>query len=193
MKKYFLKKLIISEKEEHLFQQRNNCWICKKLIDHDNEKVRDHCHATGKFRGAVHWNCNINFQLNKKVPVIFHDIKGYDSHLIFCELNKYDAKIDLIPNGIEKYMVFFWGKNLFFIDSMQFMKSSLHKLVENFSDKDFKYLVKEFGSKNLGLLKQKGAYPYEHMNSFERFKEKELLNKECFFSSTKKGKIGDDD
>ena len=59
-----------------------------------------------------------------------------------------------------------------FIDSIQFMNSSLDKLVKNLSDKDFKYLIEEFGSKNLELLKQKGIYPYEYMNSFERFHKK---------------------
>ena len=78
-------------------------------------------------------------------------------------------KIIVIPNGLETYMAFLLGKNLVFIDSMQFMNSSLHKLVKNFSDGDFKYLVKEFGSENLEILKQKAAYPYEYMNSFERF------------------------
>ena len=63
---------------------------------------------------------------------------------------------------------------------MQFMNSGLDKLVKNLSDKDFKYLVKEFGSKNLELLKQKGAYPYEYMNSFERFNEKKLPAKNIF-------------
>ena len=62
-------------------------------------------------------------------------------------------------------MAFFFNENLVFIDSMQLMNSSLKKLVENLSDKDFKYLVEEFGSKNLEILKQKGAYPYEYMNS----------------------------
>ena len=69
---------------------------------------------------------------------------------------------------------------------------SLDKLVKNFSDKDFKYLIEEFGSKNLKLLKQKGAYPYEYMNSFERFNEEKLPAKKYFYSSTKHGKIGDD-
>ena len=49
--------------EEYLFQQSNSCWICKKIIDNDDEKVRDHCHVTGTFRGSAHWDCNINFQL----------------------------------------------------------------------------------------------------------------------------------
>ena len=74
-------------------------------------------------------------------------------------------------------MAFFLNKTLVFIDSMQFMNSSIYKLVKNLSDEDFKYLVEEFGSKNLELLKQKGAYPYEYMNSFERFNEKNYLLK----------------
>ena len=149
MKKHFDKNLIMCEEVEHLFQQSNNCWICKKLIDNKDEKVRDHCHITGKFRGSAHWDCNINFQLTKKIPVIFHNLKGYDSHLIFSELHKFNLKVDVIPNGLEKYMAFFLGRDLVFIDSMQFMNSSLDKLVKNLSDEDFKYLVAEFGSENL--------------------------------------------
>ena len=104
MNKLFKKNLIMIEEEEHLFQQRKSCWICKKLIDNDEEKVRDYCHVTGKFRGAAYRSCSIKFQLTKKVPVIFHNLKGYDSHLIFNELDKFDVKINVIPNGLEKYM-----------------------------------------------------------------------------------------
>ena len=129
MEEYFNKNLIITEEEEDLFQKSNNCWICKKFINNDEEKVRDHCHVTGKFRGAAHKICNVNFQLTKKVPAIFHNLRGYDSHLIFNELDKFDAK----------------SKVIVFIGSMQFMNSSLDKLVKNVSDKDFKYLIEEFG------------------------------------------------
>ena len=105
IKKHFSKNLIKNEEEEeHLFQQSNSCWICEKLIENDEEKVRDHCHVTGKFRGAAHWSCNINLQLTKNVPVIFHKLRGYDSQLIFCELDKFDEKISVMPNGLEKYM-----------------------------------------------------------------------------------------
>ena len=100
MNKQFNKHLIMNTKEEHLFQQCNSCWICKKLIDNDEEKVSDHCHVTGKFRGAAHWNCNINFQLTKNVPPIFHNWRGYDSHLIFNEPDKFDVKISVIPNKL---------------------------------------------------------------------------------------------
>ena len=72
--------------------------------------------------------------------------------------HKFDGKTD-IPNGLEKYMIFILNKN--FIDSMQFMNSSLEKLVKNLSDNYFKYLTEEFGSKNLDLFKQKSAYPYD--------------------------------
>ena len=97
----------MSEEEEQLFQKSNSCHICKKLINNDDKKVRDHCHVTGKFRGAVHRSCNVNFQLTKKVPVIFHNLRGYDSHLILCKLDKFHIKINVIPNGFEKYMAFF--------------------------------------------------------------------------------------
>ena len=187
MKKNFNKILIMNEEEKYLFQQSNSCSICEKLIDNDDEKVRDHCHVTRKFRGAAHRSCNINFQLTKKIPVIFHNLRGYDSHLVFSVLHKFDARISVIPNGIEKYMAFFVGKNLVFIDSMQFMNSSLDKLVKNLSDEDFKYLV-EFGSEYLDILKQKGAYHFEYMNNFERFNEEKLPPKKYFFSSTKKRK-----
>ena len=134
---------------------------------------------TGKFKGAAHYNCNIHLQLTKKVPVIFHNLRGYNSHLIFCELDNFDVKISVIPNELEKYMTFFLDKNLVFIDSVQFMNPSLDKLVKNLSDEDFKYLVEECGSENLGLLKQKDAYHYEYMNSFEGFNEKNCPLEKC--------------
>ena len=119
-------------------------------------------------------------------------MRGYDSHLIFSELDKFDVRIYVIPNGLERYMAFFSKKNFVFIDSMRFMNSSRDKLVKNLSDEEFKYLVEEFGSKNLELLKQKGDYPYEYMNSFERFNEEKLPARKYFYSSTKDGKISGD-
>ena len=181
----------MSEEEEEQFQLSNVCWICEKLIDDNDEKVRHNCHMTGKFRGAAHWSCNVNLQLTKNVPVIFHNLRGYDNHLIFHELNKFDVKIHAIPNGLEKCMAIFLNKNLVFIYSMQSTNSSLEKLRKNLTDDDFKYLTEELGSKNLEFLKQKGAYPYEYMDSFKRFDEKKMPDKECFYRSTKEGTIGD--
>ena len=98
----------------------------------------------------------------------------------------------MLPNGLEKYMTVFLKKNLVFIANMEFMNFNLDKLVKNLSDEDFKYLVEEFGSKNLKLLKQKDAYLYEYMNSFERFNEEKLPARKNFYSSIKGGKIADD-
>ena len=79
--------------------------------------------------GAAHSSCNINLQLTKKVPLMFQNLRGYDSHLNFCELKNFDVKIDA-----KKYMAIFLSENLIFIDSMQLMKSNLEKLVKNLSD-----------------------------------------------------------
>ena len=123
---------------------------------------------------------------------MFHNLRGYDSHLIFNELGKFDVKVSVIPNGLVNTWFFFFNKSLVFIDSMQFMISSIDRLVKKLSDEDFKYLVEEFGSENLGLLKQKGDYPYEHMDSFERFNEEKLPARKYFYSSIKDRKIDDD-
>ena len=117
--------------------------------------MRHHCHITGKCKAAAHWSCNINLKLTKKISVIFHNLGGYDSLLIIKEINTFDVKVSVIPSGLEKYMAFTINANLVFIDSMQFMKSSLDSLVKNLSDNDFKYLSEEFSGAFLKLVRQK--------------------------------------
>ena len=95
--------------------------------------------------------------MSKKVPVIFHNLRDYDSHLIIKEIGKFDVKVSVIPNGLEKYMASTINKNVVFIDSMQFMNSSLDSLVKNLSDNDFKYLPEEFSGELLELVKEKGV------------------------------------
>ena len=185
MKKQFNKNLVLSVKANELFERSNICWICSKLIDGDN-KVRDHYHITGKYRGASHWSCNINLIISKKVAVIFHNLKGYDSHLIFKELSKYDCKI----SGLEKY-ISFSVNDLVFIDSMLFMNSSLDILVKNLSDSDFKYLSEIYSGKKLELVKMKCVYPYEYFKSFKKFKESKLPDVDVCFSLLKDCGIND--
>ena len=117
--------------------------------------------------------------------MIFHNLKGYDSHLIFKKLSKFNVKISVIPSGLEKYMVFTINKNLVFIDSMQFINSSFDSLVKNLMSEDFKYLPEEFSGEYLKLVKEKGIYPYEYMNSFKKFSGDKLSKKSKFFSSLK--------
>ena len=121
----------MSAEDEERFQSSNKCWICNKLFDVQDNKVRDHDRVTGKYRGSAHWSCNINLKLTKKVPLTFHNLKGYDSHLIMQEIDKFHIKVSVIPNGLEKYMAFIINKSLAFIDSMQCVTFRLDALSKN--------------------------------------------------------------
>ena len=145
----------MSVDEEERPQLANSCWICNKLLDVADEKVRDHCHLTGKYRGSAHFSCNACFKLRKKVPVILNNLRSYDSHLIIKEMNTFDAKVIVIPSGLEKFMAFTIKKNLVFINSMQFMNSRLDWLVRNLSNNDFRYLSEEFSGKFLESVNKK--------------------------------------
>ena len=113
-------------------QTSNNstvCHVCEKPLNDDS--VRDHCHITGQFRGAAHNKCNLKLRLDKKrftVPVVFHNLRGYDSHLLMQAISKVGGEITCIPNNTEKYISFSLGQ-LRFIDSAQFLLASLDKLV----------------------------------------------------------------
>ena len=187
-----------------------DCNICKEKSDAMSEKVRDHCHITGKYRGAAHDICNLNFQITNKIPVIFHNLRGYDSHFIIQEIgeiikkHKYEVtgkdgkekvkemNINVIPNNMEKYLAIMLGNHLKFIDSFQFMSSSLDKLVSNLPKESFKYTSKRFIGKKLDLMTRKGVYPYDYMDSFNKFNE-QLPAKEDFFSILNNEHITDED
>ena len=129
MKKHFNKNLVMTAEQNEEFERSNICWICGKLIEIGDNKVRDHCHISGKYRGPSHWSCNINLKISKKLVVIFRNLKGYESYLIFKELSKLDCRFSVIPNGLEKYMSFTLNRNIVFINSMLFMNSSLDNWV----------------------------------------------------------------
>ena len=106
------------------------------------------------------------------------------------ELGKFNLKINVTANGLEKYMSFIVSNKLSFIDSFQFLSSSLDILVKSLTKEDFKYLSQEFNNNVLDLVKQKRFYPYEYMHDFEKFKEK-LTCKEKFYNSLIDRKISD--
>ena len=95
--------------------------------------------------------------------MVFHNIKNYDLHLIMQQLGKFNLKLNVIPNGLERYMSFSINNKLCFIDSFQFLSSSLDSLVKNLGKDDFKYLNQD---NVLDLVKQKGFCPYERMSNF---------------------------
>ena len=106
MKKYFNKERVMTKEDDEDFKNCAKFWICDNNYIDTDAKVRDHCHVTGKYRGSAHRDRNINLKLNHKIPIVFHNRKNYDSHLIMQELRKFNLKISVIPNGLEKYMSF---------------------------------------------------------------------------------------
>ena len=197
--KKFNKPLVMTDENEIDFQKAKKCHICDKQYNGDELIVRDHCHITGKFRGSAHQDCNLKLRINPKtikIPVIFHNLRGYDSHFIMQQIGQIAKKyirtnkkgqqkemnINAIPNNMGKYMAFMFGNHLVFLDSFQFMSSSLDNLVKNLPDEAFKLTKQEFQNEQLNLMKQKGIYPYDYMDSFEKFNETELPTKQHFYS-----------
>ena len=178
MKKHFNKELVMTKKDNEDFENSTKCSIYENncIVD---IKARDYCHITGKYRGSAHRDCNINVKLSHKIPVVFHNLKNYDLHLIMQQPGKFNLKINVIPNGFEKYMSFSINSKLSFIDSFQFLSSSLDNLIKTLNKDDFKHLSQKFDNNVLDLVKQKGFYLYEYMSDFEMFKEK-LLSRERF-------------
>ena len=173
-------------------------------------RVRDHCHITGKYKGSSHQHCNLKLRLNPeeiKIPVIFHNLRGYDSHFIMQQIGEIAKKhtyknkrgedkqmnINVIPNNMERYMAFILGNHLTFLDSFQFMSSSLDKLVSNLPRESLKYTSNEFKDEKLNLMVRKGIYPYDYMDSFDRFNEQTLPTKEDFYSILNDQHISDED
>ena len=259
MKTFFNKPLKMTKDDEEEFKKAKECHICDKKYTEKDIQVRDHCHITGKYRGSAHQDCNLKLRVNPeeiKIPVIFHNLRGYDSHFIMQEIGAIVKKhayknkkgeekqmnINAIPNNMEKYMAFMLGNHLTFIDSFQFMSSSLGNLVKNITkcgkcdtcnpDKcikrsinskgriiqhktsfpcgecrncknsdeacitpnydNLKYTSKKFKNQKLDLMAQKGVYPYDYMDSFDKFNEK-LPTKEDFFSNMNNEHITDKD
>ena len=199
--------MIFGPDELNQFNNTTKCWICNEEFDdtadekgyRKNEKVKDHCHYTGRFRGAAHNSCNLKYKKPKFIPVVFHNLSGYDSHLFIKNLGYTDGNIDCIPNNKEKYISFTKntvtgsytnkeGKTkpikhkIRFIDSLKFMSTSLDSLVNNLPDDAFNNLERYYTDDKLSLVKRKGVYPYEYMGSLERLDETKLPPKEAFYS-----------
>ena len=109
------------------------------------------------------------------------------------EIGEFSLDISVIPTNSEKYLSFTWGKNLVFIDSFQFMASSLEKLSSNLPQNKYTHLENELGNTNTHLLKQKGVYCYEYTDNWDKFKETKLPKKEKFYSSLNNTNITDED
>ena len=191
IKENFQKPLIMFKKDEEDFQKSKKCWICQKRYKANENPVRDHCHITRKYRGSAHNTCNLRLQISPekiKIPVIFHNLKGYDGHLIIegmgdiIKEKEEPLNIDVIASNTEKYITFTIGKHLKFIDSYQFMASPLANLAKNLPDEKYIYTSEAFEGERLDLMKAKGVYPYDYMDSEEKFSQTQLPKRDDFYS-----------
>jgi hypothetical protein len=190
--------MIITAKQEQEFQNATYCHICEKPIKNGDVKVRDHDHINGLYRGCAHQDCNINLNhKNFKIPVYFHNLKGVDGHLIIQGLKKMNFEnIQIIAQNFEKYMTFSFGE-FRFLDSFAFMSSSLDTLSSNLlkdGRENFKHtLNSDLNESQKKLILSKGVYPYEYMDSYERFNETELPPIEKFYSTLSESHISQED
>ena len=188
----------ITPEEQEQFKQASNCWICGKFLNID-DRVRDHCHFTGRYRGAAHNRCNLKYSKPNNISVFFHNLSGYDSHLFIKKLNNTMGNIDCIPNNEENYISFsktiitgeYKNKRgeiknkyfkIVFKDSMKFLKLSVAALVNNLPEDGFNNLEKYFTTEQIKLLKQKGFYPYEYMDNIEKLKDLTPPPQQAFYS-----------
>ena len=193
------KKMVFTREDEKQFNMASDCWICGEELG--NDRVRDHCHYTGCYRGAAHNSCNLKYRKPESVPVFFHNLTGYDSHLFIKKLGSSNKKetIECIPNNEEKYITFtktiitgqYTNKKgeeknktfkIVFKDSLKFMSSSLGALVNNLPKNGFKNISKYYTPEEVELIKQKGFYPYEFMDTEEKFNDTKLPPREVFYS-----------
>ena len=192
------KEMIFTPEEEEQFNQASNCWICGKLLNLQ-DRVRDHCHFTGRYRGAAHNRCNLKYRKPDNISVFFHNLRGYDSHLFIKKLNITEGYIECIPDNEENYISFSKtiktgeyinkkgetkDKNfkIIFKDSLKFMASSLDALVNNLPEDAFKNLGKYFTPEKVKLLKQKGFFPYDYMDNIEKLKDPKPPPQKAFYS-----------
>ena len=166
------KDIVMTENDEEDYRSNNICRFCEKEIVSD--KVRDHCHLTGKYRGPAHNTCEINVEQKDSnfIPFALHNFSNYDCHMFLkrvVDLKNDKVKFKVIPKTNEEKISVTYGCIRFF-DSYRFLSESLDNLVKNVDVDDFKFLKKEFPDK-WQYLNKKLAYQYQYFNSIDDFKK----------------------
>ena len=183
------------QKDKRKAKEKTNCYLCKKPLLQKNyrDAVKDHCHLTGKYRGAAHNQCNLKLRINPKtdqIPVVFHNLRGYDSHHLMQAMANLQKEVKCVANNMEKYITISVD-GLRFIDSLNFLQGSLDSLVKATPKEALK--ITSTISNGSDLLYKKGIYPYEYMDSWERFSETSLPKKEDFYSKLNDEHITEDE
>ncbi|XP_030751512.1 uncharacterized protein LOC115879024 [Sitophilus oryzae] len=190
---------MLTPEQTRAFLNSKLCHICESPFNTDDKKVRDHCHLTGRYRGAAHEKCNLNFQDKHIVPVLFHNFSSYDGHLLIKALAEVEGSIDVLPVNKEKYIsVTKHVPGNFvqfrFLDSFRFMASSLDTLASNLSE--YPILKSEFphlNEEHFNLLTRKGIFPYDFMDDWNKLNETQLPPKPAFYNKLNDSYINDKD
>ena len=184
-----------AEKDKRKAKAQTNCYLCKKPLLQKNyrDAVKEHCHITGRYRGAAHNACNQKLRIKPKtdqIPVVFHNLKGYDAHHLMQAMANLQKEVKCVANNMEKYITFSVD-GLRFIDSLNFLQGSLDSLVKATPKEALK--MTSTISNGSDLLYKKGIYPYEYMDSWDKFKETKLPPKESFYSKLNDEHITEDE
>jgi hypothetical protein len=187
----------ISSIIDDLFHRATHYHLCGLKFEKKHDKVRNHDHITGEFFGAAHRNCNLQFKQVEFIPVILHNLRGFDAHLIMQRLGKFKKKrINVIANTNERHVSFTISK-LRFIDSFQFLTTSLDILVKNLKSsgvQHFHQFNESFPSDSCKrLLLKKGIYPYSFITDSSKFLVNELPPKDEFYNTIRKCYISDEE
>ena len=193
------------------YARATKCHICFKPFSEKKRKVRDHCHYSGLYRGAAHSSRNLQYKILSYIPVVFYNLAGYDAHLFIRELAKYTTGMGVIAKNMEYYISFSikvevdkyidkGGKEhikemeLRFIDSIKFMSSSLDSLVNNLARGGHEFWgFENYNCRQRKLLIRKGIYPYQYMDSWDKFEETSLPRIEKFYSNLNMSGVSDED
>ncbi|KAK4874041.1 hypothetical protein RN001_013401 [Aquatica leii] len=188
------------------------CFICKKEFGNPgNPKVKDHSHLTGRYRGAAHSTCNLNYKIPNFIPIFFHNLSGYDAHLFIKQLALEKEEVDIIPQSKEKYITF--SKRLLvdrtpkengkmedvylrvrFLDSYRFLASSLDALAQTLADEQCTSLRKFYSDdQKFNLARVKGIFPYSYVDNYTKLSERCLPKKEDFYDTLREQHISKED
>ena len=154
------KEMLFTNVNKQEFDNASECHICNEAFTDGEKKVRDHCHIMGTFRGTTHNRCNLNYKINAhrwKLPYFFHNLRGYDGHILINALNQTHRNIRIIPNNMEKYVAFSVDQ-LQFLDSFQFTMQSLDSLVSTIDNEDLKYTHASFPLEDQFYLMKKNDF-----------------------------------
>lgn len=188
------------------FDAATYCWLCeqpfesREYITHlsaplvrDLIKCRHHSHLDSKYVGTVHSLCNLQLKYkNRAIPILTHNFAKYDSHFIVQGIDR-EIDVQVVPSNSEHYISVIFDNKLKFLDSFQFLPSSLSALIEEIPPDNFKIIPQIFEQDVIPFVSGKGVFPYDYVSSFENFLEDKLPPQADFYNTLNEEELSDED